>query len=66
MSAAPTSIHTDIRRGPAFPPDIRRPTTIERAIIDCQEAIANDHVAVIPTNHLMLEMLTLLAKLKHA
>ena len=47
--------------------DVRHPRTIEEAIIDCQDAIAHrPAVAVIPTNELMLEMLTLLAKIKHS
>ncbi len=46
--------------------ELRHPKTIEEAIVDCSDAIADPNVKVIPTNELMLEMVTLLAKLKHS
>lgn len=46
--------------------DTRYPKTIEEAIADTLEAMADPQVTVGISKELMLEMLTLLAKLKHS
>ena len=47
-------------------PDMRYPNTIEAAIADVLEALTDPTVQVGISKELMLEMLTLLAKIKHS
>lgn len=42
------------------------PRTIEQAIVDLQRALAEPKTFVVPTNELMLEIVVLLARLKHS
>jgi hypothetical protein len=46
--------------------DVRRPETIEQALVDCREAMRDPNVSVVPTNALMVDMLTILVRLKHS
>jgi len=46
--------------------DLRYPKTIEQALSDCLDALTSTHIAVVPTNELMIDMLRLLVKLKHS
>lgn len=43
-----------------------RPNTIEQALIDCQRAIDDPNVCVVPTSRLFVDMLQILVKLKHS
>lgn len=46
--------------------DIRWPTTLEEAVTDTLDSLADPRVSVTVTKELMLEMMTLLLKLKHS
>ena len=47
--------------------DVRRPATIEQALQDCIDAIAaRERIAVVPTHELLVDMLSILVKLKHS
>jgi hypothetical protein len=45
---------------------IRYPKSIEEALQDCIESLGDDTIAVTPTKELFIDMLTVLAKVKHS
>lgn len=63
---ATIACHGALHRVITLSTDVRRPRSIEEALADCQEALGNEEIDVVPTKELFVDMLTILAKIKHS
>lgn len=48
------------------PREVRYPKTIEQALSDTIDSLIDETIAITPTKELFVDMLTILAKIKHS